>query len=70
MIGFLGVELPDTSADRAFHLGLKQAGYVGGDNVTILYRLARCLEVDSVRIDEKLKNRKIDGADVRRRPCR
>jgi putative ABC transport system substrate-binding protein len=42
VIGFLGVESPDTSADRlrAFHLGLKQAGYVEGDNVTILYRWA------------------------------
>jgi ABC-type uncharacterized transport system substrate-binding protein len=39
---FLGAESPDTNADnlRAFHRGLKQAGYVEGDNVTILYRWA------------------------------
>jgi putative ABC transport system substrate-binding protein len=42
VIGFLGTDSPDTNADtlRAFHLGLKEAGYVEGDNVTILYRWA------------------------------
>jgi ABC-type uncharacterized transport system substrate-binding protein len=40
VIGFLGVDSPDTNTDRlrAFHLGLKEAGYVEGDNVSILYR--------------------------------
>jgi putative tryptophan/tyrosine transport system substrate-binding protein len=42
VIGFLGASLPETSADRlrAFHVGLKETGYVEGDNVTILYRWA------------------------------
>src|SRR5262245_29612466 len=42
VIGFLGASLPETSADRlrAFHMGLKETGYVEGDNVTILYRWA------------------------------
>jgi putative ABC transport system substrate-binding protein len=42
VIGFLGVDSPDTNAARlrAFHLGLKEASYVEGDNVSILYRWA------------------------------
>jgi putative ABC transport system substrate-binding protein len=42
VVGFLGITSHRTEADRlsAFHLGLKQAGYVEGDNVTILYRWA------------------------------
>jgi putative ABC transport system substrate-binding protein len=42
VIGFLGASLPETSADRlrAFHQGLKETGYVDGDNVTVLYRWA------------------------------
>jgi len=42
MIGFLNPTSPDTSADRlrGFHRGLKDAGYVDGENVTILYRWA------------------------------
>jgi ABC-type uncharacterized transport system substrate-binding protein len=42
VIGFLNSESPDTSADRlrGFHRGLKDAGYVDGENVTILYRWA------------------------------
>ena len=40
-IGFL-TAMPDTFADhrRAFQLGLKEAGYVEGDNVAISYRWA------------------------------
>src|SRR5262245_30322788 len=40
MIGFLGNDTPVTTVDRmrAFHQGLKEAGFVDGDNVTILYR--------------------------------
>jgi ABC transporter substrate binding protein len=40
VIGFLGASSPETSAERmrGFHLGLKEAGYVEGDNVTVLYR--------------------------------
>ena len=42
VVGFLGASLPETSADRlrAFHVGLREMGYVEGDNVTILYRWA------------------------------
>jgi hypothetical protein len=42
LIGFLGASSPETNADRmrAFHQGLKETGYVEGDNVTILYRWA------------------------------
>jgi len=42
VIGFLDPASPDTFADhrRAFHLGLKEVGYVEGDNVAISYRWA------------------------------
>jgi putative ABC transport system substrate-binding protein len=38
VIGFLGASSRDADALRAFHLGLKETGYVEGDNVTILNR--------------------------------
>jgi putative ABC transport system substrate-binding protein len=37
-VGFLGTSSPDADGLRAFHLGLKETGYVEGDNVTILHR--------------------------------
>jgi ABC-type uncharacterized transport system substrate-binding protein len=42
MIGFLNAASPDTVADRlrAFRQGLKDTGYVEGENVTISYRWA------------------------------
>ena len=42
VIGFLGASSPETNVERlrAFHLGLKEMGYVEGDNVTVLYRWA------------------------------
>ena len=42
VIGFLDPTSPDARADRlrAFHQGLKQTGYVEGDNVTVVYRFA------------------------------
>ncbi len=42
VIGFLHSQSPDTNADRlrGFHRGLKDTGYVEGDNVTIVYRWA------------------------------
>src|SRR5438105_409499 len=42
VVGFLGNDTPAMDADRlrAFHEGLREAGYVEGDNVAILYRWA------------------------------
>ena len=42
VIGFLHPTSPDANADRlrGFHLGLKEAGYVEGENVAIVYRWA------------------------------
>src|SRR5713101_5857415 len=42
VIGFLYPTSPDTIADRlrGFRQGLKDTGYVGGENVTIEYRWA------------------------------
>ena len=42
VIGFLHPASPDTFADRlrAFRQGLKEAGYIDGENVTIVYRWA------------------------------
>jgi ABC-type uncharacterized transport system substrate-binding protein len=57
-IGFLHSQSPDTNADRlrGFHRGLKDSGYVEGENVTIVYRWAEnqidrlpALAVDLVR---------------------
>ena len=41
-IGFLDARSPDVVAERlrAFHQGLKDTGYVNGENVTIVYRFA------------------------------
>jgi len=42
VIGFLHSQSPDTTVDlmRGFHRGLKESGYVEGENVTIAYRWA------------------------------
>jgi putative ABC transport system substrate-binding protein len=42
VIGFLSASSPETNVERlrAFRLGLKETGYVEGENVTILYRWA------------------------------
>ena len=42
VIGFLDLRSPDAMADRlrGFHQGLRETGYVEGDNVTIVYRWA------------------------------
>src|SRR4051794_27435626 len=42
VIGFLSAGSPETNADRlrALHRGLKEEGYVEGDNVSVLYRWA------------------------------
>jgi putative tryptophan/tyrosine transport system substrate-binding protein len=41
-IGFLHSQTPDTFAERLseFHRGLKEGGYIEGDNLTIVYRWA------------------------------
>ena len=51
VVGFLSNNSPATGADlvRAFHEGLKEAGYVEGDNVAILYRFG---EAHSDRLPE------------------
>ena len=42
VIGFLGAVTPDPDADylRTFRQALKEAGYVEGENVSIVYRWA------------------------------
>jgi putative tryptophan/tyrosine transport system substrate-binding protein len=42
VLGFLSSQSPDTLADRlrGFHRGLKDGGYLEGENVTIVYRFA------------------------------
>jgi ABC-type uncharacterized transport system substrate-binding protein len=42
VIGFLDTRSPDTMADRmrGFRQGLRESGYIEGDNVTIAYRWA------------------------------
>jgi len=40
VVGILGISAPDTIGDRlrAFRLGLKEAGYIDGENLAIDYR--------------------------------
>jgi putative ABC transport system substrate-binding protein len=40
VVGFLGITSPDTVAERlrAFRLGLKDTGYLEGENVAVVYR--------------------------------
>jgi len=49
VIGFLGPTSPEVFSDRirGFHRGLKETGYVEGENLTIAYRWAEghaCLD--------------------------
>jgi putative tryptophan/tyrosine transport system substrate-binding protein len=48
VIGLLDPRSPDAMADRlrAFRQGLKEAGYVEGENVTIIYRFAEDQNID------------------------
>jgi hypothetical protein len=41
-VGFFDTHSPEATADRlrAFHRGLKESGYVEGENVVIVYRWA------------------------------
>jgi ABC-type uncharacterized transport system substrate-binding protein len=43
VIGFMGIDTPDVYADRlgAFHQGLKETGFVEGQNVAVEYRWAQ-----------------------------
>ena len=51
VIGFLDTRSPDTIADRlrAFRQGLKDTGYVEGENVAIEYRWAENQSIDCRR---------------------
>ncbi len=42
VIGFLNPTSVESNGDRlrGFHLGLKEAGYIEGENVTVVYRWA------------------------------
>ena len=40
VVGFLNPSSPDAHRLRAFHQGLKEAGFVAGENVTVEYRWA------------------------------
>ena len=56
LVGFLGTSSPDADGLRAFHLGLKETGYVEGDNVTILHRwtegrLIGCRKLQTIWLD-------------------
>ncbi len=46
VVGFLDSRLPDAIADRlrGFRQGLKDTGYVEGESVAIVYRLAKCID--------------------------
>ena len=43
VIGFIGIDLPESYADRlrAFRQGLKETGFVEGQNVAVEYRWAQ-----------------------------
>jgi hypothetical protein len=51
VIGLLHTTSPDAIADRlrGFHRGLKEIGYVEGENVTIVYRWPRVKTIDCRR---------------------
>ena len=51
VIGFLDSRSPDTNVDRlrGFRQGLKDTGYVEGENVTIVYRWAENHSIDCRR---------------------
>jgi putative ABC transport system substrate-binding protein len=51
VIGFLNATSPEPNSDRlrGFHRGLRESGYVEGENVTIIYR---CAEGRNDRLSE------------------
>src|SRR5262245_48956466 len=58
LVGFLGTSSLDADGLRAFHLGLKEAGYVEGDNVTILHRWTGLDQLPEAAAD--LARRRVD----------
>ena len=61
VIGFLDVRSADTLGGRlsAFHQGLKEVGFVEGDNVSILYRFAENQNVRLAGLAEDLVQRNV-----------
>src|SRR5262249_60144200 len=60
VIGFLNSQSPDGFADRlrGFRQGLKEAGYVEGDNVAVEYRWAENrLDRGPELVDERVRRR-------------
>jgi putative tryptophan/tyrosine transport system substrate-binding protein len=61
VVGFLDVRSPDALGVRlrAFHLGLKETGFVEGDNVSILYRFAETRSDRLVALASDLVHREV-----------
>jgi hypothetical protein len=59
--------LPDAMADRlrAFRLGLKDVGYVEGENVTIIYRFAEDQNDRLPELAAELVRRQVTGSTRR-----
>src|SRR4051794_16242894 len=62
VIGFLNSTSPEAIADRlrGFHRGLKESGYVDGENVTIAYRFAENQNDRLPALAAELVQRRVD----------